>query len=491
MKNGLPKKSERMENAELARQQKNYLSKQNRIRQKNAMLQGGGANGTQDRGAQHSMASRTLNPYFNTNFFAKWGELTALYFTDWAAKKIIDIPVEDALRKQFQLTGISKDDAKALMNIFEQLKGDKQFKRAMKQERLLGGSVIYMCVADNAKTVEQPVDLKMLRSQRDLRALNVVDIQKIWQSKYITDVFSPDYDKPQQLTINGSIVDHSRIICFDGEPLFNRNTANIYQPQRVNPSGFGESILTPLYDLLIRVNGTQEGAYHLVNMASVLLAKVDDLKTLVAGNAGAMEKLQQVVEQISLYRAAIMDGQGVEITQHSASLGSVPELVMTFLIILSAGSDIPATRFLGQAPGGLNATGESDLENYYNVIDSIQRLKIKPKLLQFFEIAGTCLWSFEGWKQRAEAFDIEFPPLHNLDEKEQAELNKSIVETYAGLYSDGLLTMEQTLKELEARKIFVTEIDIEKIVAEQEQKAQDELLDGQAELEKLKQETEK
>lgn len=45
---------------------------------------------------------------------------------------------------------------------------------------------------------------------------------------------------------------------------------------------------------------------------------------------------------------------------------------------LQRGLDILATRFLGQAPGGLNATGESDLQNYYNMIDAFQRLVIGP-----------------------------------------------------------------------------------------------------------------
>lgn len=62
-----------------------------------------------------------------------------------------------------------------------------------------------------------------------------------------------------------------------------------------------------------------------------------------------MAKMRELVEQLSIYRGAVIDGKGAKVSQHNASFGSVPELVMTFTQLLSAASDIPATRFLGQA----------------------------------------------------------------------------------------------------------------------------------------------
>jgi hypothetical protein len=489
----LPKKGEAIKttNHEIGLLKRSYNRNTKNIiaRRKNAMLQGGGAGGTQDRGAQHSIATYSKNPYFQSNFFFKWRELVNWYFTDWAARKIINIPIDDALRKEFTIKGIEKADAEILMKRYRELNADEQIKRAMRQERLLGGSLIYMCIADNSDTVDKPIDYKALR-QGDLRAINVIDIQKIWQTDICTDPFNPAYEKPLRYAISGSVVDHSRIIIFDGDPLFNRASVNIYQPWRINPSGFGESVLTPLYDLMVRVTGTQEGAYHLINLASVLLATVDDLKGLKFTNSAALDKLQEIMQQISIYRSAILDGHGVEIKQHTASFGSIPELFMAFLQILSAASDIPATRFLGQAPGGLSTDDAGGKENYYNVVDAIQTLKCKPAVMKILTIIGICEWGLDAWKDKSQQFNLYFPPLHNLDEEQQAELNKTTVDTFVSLYQDGLLNMEQTLEELKSRNIFMTEIDIKKAILEKE--AEDaaererELLDGQSELEKLK-----
>jgi phage-related protein (TIGR01555 family) len=49
----------------------------------------------------------------------------------------------------------------------------------------------------------------------------------------------------------------------------------------------------------------------------------------------------------------------------SASFAQLPEVLDRFLQIVSGAADIPATRLLGQSPAGMNATGESDLRNYY------------------------------------------------------------------------------------------------------------------------------
>ena len=65
---------------------------------RNMMLDGGGASGNGDRGALQHAAQRTSNPYYSNNFLYRWQEYTRWYMTSWEARKIIDIPVDDALR---------------------------------------------------------------------------------------------------------------------------------------------------------------------------------------------------------------------------------------------------------------------------------------------------------------------------------------------------------------------------------------------------------
>ena len=52
------------------------------------------------------------------------------------------------------------------------------------------------------------------------------------------------------------------------------------------------------------------------------------------------------------------------------NLNGVKDLIWEYLKVVAASVGIPATRFLSTSPDGMNATGESDLNNY---IDLIQR----------------------------------------------------------------------------------------------------------------------
>ena len=111
-------------------------------RTKNMILRGVGGETLQDRGAQSTASMHTLNPYYNNNFIARWQEYVRWYMTSWEARKIIDIPVQDALRVPVELNGMSDEDAKVLMDAYKAYDIERQLRRALIQERLLGGSCL-------------------------------------------------------------------------------------------------------------------------------------------------------------------------------------------------------------------------------------------------------------------------------------------------------------------------------------------------------------
>lgn len=430
-----------------------------RLKTGNALLHGAGASTWQDRGSIQQGAIFTKNPYYNNDYCRRWQDLVRWYYTDWAAKKIVDIPVQDAFRVEPEIKGLSEEDKEQLIKYQEAMGGrDKLYKAAI-QSRLLGGSIVMLGIKDEEDNPEKPIDFDKL-DKGDLAFMNVVSVEKISQVQYETDPFSPMYDTPRYYMINGQKVDVSRLLVFDGRPLFNSASMNILQNFRFNPAGFGESVLIPVYDALVRFAGTQEGAYHLVNMASVLLVKCDKLMDLQASNMGerGMRMLEKMAEQISIYRAGILSGKDVDVAQHSATFGSVPELLQTFAQVLAAGSDIPATRFLGQAPGGLNATGESDLENYYNNVASWQNTVLKANEIKMYNILGVSCFGREKWQSIKPEFDIEYKPLWNLSETEQATVDNTRAQTISLLEQSGYLSREAALEELKARKIFVNDI---------------------------------
>ena len=63
-----------------------------------------------------------------------------------------------------------------------------------------------------------------------------------------------------------------------------------------------------------------------------------------------------------------------------------PDTLNTYLQIASGAADIPATRFLGQAPGGLNASGDADIRNYYDRLGGEQTTVLMPAMSVLDEV---------------------------------------------------------------------------------------------------------
>lgn len=430
----------------------------------NTLTQGSGANTIQDRGAIQTPASWSMNPYFNNNYYYRWQTLTLLYFTSWEARKIVEIPINDAFRKKPELVGIAEPEKVQLLNACDRFQLFNKMRRAALQERLLGGGAILIGVAEDQEDPSKPLDIQKI-DKNDLKFLNVVSLNQMQKPEYNTDPFSENYDKPEFYAINGTKVHVSRMVVFDGEPLFNYSTQRLMQNFRINPQGFGESVLVPLWDAIMRCIGTQQAAYQLIQKSSITLVKSEQLLNLEGTKKGdeAVKALQEMAEMISIYRAAIIKGKGVEVEENGASFGSVPELLMSYLQTLSAASDIPASRFLGQAPGGLNATGDGDLENYYNNIAAYQETRLDPKYEKLFDILGRSVLGREKWLQIKPKFEIEFESLWNLKGTEKVQVDQSVVSMLRDLKNDGIIPAEKVVDEINAKKIFLTEMDKDEI----------------------------
>ena len=96
--------------------------------------------------------------------------------------------------------------------------------------------------------------------------------------------------------------------------------------------------------------------------------------------------------------------------------------------MLSAVTGIPQTKLFGRSPAGENATGEGDMENYYGFIGNIQELNLKKNIKTVIDIilnAGKYKKKFDEIPD----YKLEFKPLWNMDEKQQAETDKVRADT--------------------------------------------------------------
>lgn len=427
-----------------------------RQQMKNSALLGAGASDIGDRGAFDTVAHFTANPHTSNDFVTRWRSYVTMYETSWEARKIIRIPVEDALRKQWVVEDIEEEMMLGIQSKLKKLNFTTILSRSLMLERLLGGCLTFMGLDSNE---DEPDKAYHPSEGATLRFMNAIPVSRIQRLNWDTNPLSANYMRPNKFIINGQSVDVSRFLVWDGEPLFDPYDFALTH-FRGNLAGFGPSKLAAIWDDVIKAVGTRQAAYHLIKTNNAILMAVNDLQDLQGTKSGqeALRKLKEIANNISVYKAAMIDGEKVNISQSAASFGSVPELIITFIQILSAASDIPATRFLGQAPGGLNATGESDLENYYNMIDAFQMQRIEPALRRVYDVIGYSLYR-ERWKKAREKLTFKFPPLWNESELEEAQKNMQVIANAMSLVDAGLMSEEKAIQEINAKGALSVTLD--------------------------------
>lgn len=115
----------------------------------------------------------------------------------------------------------------------------------------------------------------------------------------------------------------------------------------------------------------------------------------------------------------------------------------------------------GIAPQGMNATGESDLENHYKHISSQQERQLRKPLERLVKILQLIEYG-----EIDESISVEFNPLSEKSEEAMATLRRTQAETDNLYISMGALDPEEVREELKTRENspynhFMENLDVE------------------------------
>jgi hypothetical protein len=96
-----------------------------------------------------------------------------------------------------------------------------------------------------------------------------------------------------------------------------------------------------------------------------------------------------------------------------AQFTGMPEVIQCFMQMVCGAADIPGTRFMGQSPQGMNATGDSDTRNYYDRRSTEQKVFVSPlikpldDLLQITTFGAVQKGLFYNWNPLWQLSDTE------------------------------------------------------------------------------------
>ena len=393
----------------------------------------------------------TGNMYFGPLKYACYYVLWRFY---WEANKAVNIRPKDMVREGWQFRGadVSNDALEAIEKYEVEINLREEIYDALIYERLYGGGVVLLGTRELNTDASQPLLIDNI-GRDDLRFVRAFSRCEVSGINIEVNPLSQNYNRPKTFFINGQEVHRSRLLIFDGGGEKVSYGMSFFTNLYEEMDGFGYSVLEPIFDDIIRANGSRHAAYHLVNMLSIPMFR----RRLKEGGVAYSEReiqiresLKEIMAQMSNYNGIILDSK-YELEQYQSNVQRLPELIKQQLEVVAAGTDIPAPRFLGQAPGGLNATGKGDLTNYYNSIASDQIIRLKPRLEKIKPI----LMRSAGLSVDPDAVNIEFNPLMQMSEKEQAEIRDVDIKNIAVAIDKGIGGSEWGGAEAVEREVFL------------------------------------
>jgi hypothetical protein len=143
-----------------------------------------------------------------------------------------------------------------------------------------------------------------------------------------------------------------------------------------------------------------------------------------------------------LIHAMMVDADGETYEKVTSTITGLPEMLDRFAQSLAAVLGWPVTVLMGRSPGGLNATGESDIRNWYDMLAAEQEDRVTPLVRRLLQFLGLQKDGDAALKKFADA-KIIWKPLWQMTEQETANLRKVVAETDASYVQNGILDADE------------------------------------------------
>ena len=395
--------------------------------------------------------------------------LNAMYRDSWIVRRIVDIIPADMLKNWITITsGLSPDLLKKIDIELRRTQLIKKIQEGMCWGRLYGGALGIMLIRGQGSPEQLAMPLR-LEDMVPGDFAGFVTLDR-WNgvspsSELVDDISDSEYGLPEAYLVTDPIdgtmtrIHHSRCIRFVGNNLpFWEKQAELY---------WGASVIEAIFDELKKRDNVSWNIAQLTFLANLRVLKMNDLGTTL----GATDPMSQA----ELYRTLtaqnwLASNMGIQIMDaadaletHQYTFGGLADCYQQFIMDISGAAEIPVTKLFGRSPSGLNATGESDLQNYYDMIGEKQESLLRPILNKLLPPLMMSLFGAVP-----DDLDFDFNPVSEPTDKERADLAKSGTDNVVAAVNAGLVSKRTALKELKQQAdrtgvwTNITDEDIEK-----------------------------
>lgn len=312
-----------------------------------------------------------------------------------------------------------------------------------------GGCLIYVDTDD--EDLLSALDEKSLN--HSIKGYVLIEPINVYPGRYnSTNPLRADYFIPETWFVLGQEVHASRLLYLAADEV------NMLLKPAYNFFGIAPAQIAA--DSVSHFIKDREAASRLLHKYSLLVFKTDMGSALYSGNP---EELYSRVKVLADFRdnnsVIIIDKEDEDIVTVTTSLAGVTDVVRLSLELMPIMFRQPLTKFLGISPGGMNATGESD-ENNWNeyVLSQCEKIFRKPvkRLLELIQ--------YDLFGEVDECIDFIFKVQSPNDEVKEINNNKIKADTYVQLTTAGIISPEEARKALaEDEKSGFNSIDIDNV----------------------------
>ena len=386
--------------------------------------------------------------YDLSRFSRDYNTLNALYRNNWIVRKIINIIPDDMCKNWFTITAnLTPEQTDRIDKVVRKTKVKAKIVEAMYWGRLYGGAGAVKMLEGHEDILDQPLKLDEV-GPNSFKGLMVLDR---WSgifpgAELITDLGNPDFGLPEFYDIkdiaSGNIlqkVHHTRVLRFIGRLLpFWENLAEIH---------WGASEIEHLFDELAKRDNTSYNIASLVFQANCIVNKVDGLDQMMAMSDPEQQRdfynVKSAQNQMRSNQGMMLIGKNDDIQSLQYTFGGLNDIYQSFMMDIAGACEIPVTKLFGRSPAGMNATGESDMQMYYDLIAQQQNTTLLPIIEQLYPIIF-----MSEFGVLPKDLGYKFNPIRTPSDQEMAELVSRKVTAIGEAFDRNLITQRCAVKEL-------------------------------------------
>jgi phage-related protein (TIGR01555 family) len=360
-----------------------------------------------------------------TRRFTTPQQVEQAYLGSWLHRKIVDVPAQDMTRAGRDWD--AADDEIGKIEAEEKRLGYwPKLREAVRLGRL-GGGAILIGLGDDDPSQSLPTNI----GAGQIKYLAVFSRWQLTLGELDYDPASPTFSQPKSFKLTGAsrqvTIHPSRMVCFHGLPV-----PAITSTMALEDRFWGMSVVEACDEAVQQATTACTGFAALIDEAKIDVWKLSGIVDTLSQPGGEQKLTDRITATNagkSVHRAVILDKDD-EWEQRQLTLTGVRDVIITYDARVAGAADIPATRLFGKSPDGQNATGESDLANYFQSIGAKQEMDLRPAM----ERLDAVILPSAGVTDTGLSWN--YSPLRVVTEKEAAEIEwqeAQAVEKYANV----------------------------------------------------------